>query len=259
MLLLKLGGSVITDKNRLNVVRKRILNRLSKEISMVDDKIIIVHGAGSFGHILAERYRLNDGYSNENQLEGFALTHRNVRILNNIVLDSLTSAGIPSISIPPISFIELDNRKPKQVNLKTFRKTLDGNFIPVTFGDVVFDVSLHFSICSGDLLMILLAKEFKPDRVVFAIDEDGIYSKNPKKYKNARLLTELSRDELSKVATDLTYSDVTGGMEGKLNSIAEIAGMGIDVVVVNGNKRDRVYRALTGRRTKGTIIYGEVA
>ena len=47
-------------------------------------------------------------------------------------------------------------------------------------------------------------------------------------------------------------------MEGKLDSISEIAGMGIDVMVVNGNKRDRIYRALTGRRTKGTIVYGEV-
>jgi isopentenyl phosphate kinase len=101
--------------------------------------------------------------------------------------------------------------------------------------------------------MCTLAKRFKPSRAVFAVDVDGIYTKNPK-YKDAELLARLSSEDVSRVSTDLTYLDVTGGMSGKLKSIAEIARMGIEVVVVNGNKRDRLYRALTGRRTTCTIV-----
>ncbi|HEC81430.1 MAG TPA: isopentenyl phosphate kinase family protein [Thermoplasmatales archaeon] len=257
MILVKLGGSVITDKNRRNTVRRKVLNRLSKEIKKAEKEIIIVHGAGSFGHIYAEKYFLNKGYINGKQKKGFAITHQNVRLLNNIVLESLINAGIPAVSIPPISFVKLKNKKLHHCEESWFKDSLNLGLTPVTFGDVVFDTKLGFNICSGDLLMVALSAKFKPERAVFVIDEEGIYSANPKLEKTAKLLKNLSVEELTKVTTPSnTHADVTGGMMGKIESIKEIAAIGVEVWVVNGNKRDRIYRALTGKKTKSTIIKG---
>lgn len=260
MILVKLGGSVITDKNKPNTVRRRVLNRLSKEIKRTEEDIIVVHGAGSFGHLYAKQYKLNQGYIAPEQRNGFALTHKNVRLLNNIVLESLINAGVPAVSLSPVSFIELSNGKKGHYNMSWFKKALAVGVVPVTFGDVVFDTKLGFSICSGDLLMVALTEEFAPKRAVFVIDEDGIYSANPKVEKTAKLLEKVSSEDLSKIMTKAdVYADVTGGMKGKIESIKEIADMGTEVWVVNGNKRGRTYRALSGKKTVATVISGERA
>jgi len=45
-------------------------------------------------------------------------------------------------------------------------------------------------------------------------------------------------------------------MQGKIEIIKNISQIGIDTVLVNGNKPDRIYKALVGEDTISTIIYG---
>ena len=65
MFIIKLGGSAITDKSKKYSYKKEIMSRLSTEIKKSNKEIILIHGAGSFGHILAEEYDLNSGYKND--------------------------------------------------------------------------------------------------------------------------------------------------------------------------------------------------
>ena len=67
MFIVKLGGSVITDKSRENSFKQEIANRLSREIKNANKKSIIIHGAGSFGHILAKKYNLDQGFKSDEQ------------------------------------------------------------------------------------------------------------------------------------------------------------------------------------------------
>ena len=69
MYIIKLGGSVITDKSKESFFKKEIMNNLSKEIKKANKRCIIIHGAGSFGHILAKKYKLNNGFIHNNQLK----------------------------------------------------------------------------------------------------------------------------------------------------------------------------------------------
>jgi len=56
MYLIKFGGSVITEKsNRDAVFKKSIMDKLAKSLASAGKEYIIVHGAGSFGHVLAIR------------------------------------------------------------------------------------------------------------------------------------------------------------------------------------------------------------
>jgi len=58
MILIKLGGSIITGKAEYRAFNKDTVSRLADEISRSDKDVIIVHGAGSFGHIIAKENHL---------------------------------------------------------------------------------------------------------------------------------------------------------------------------------------------------------
>jgi isopentenyl phosphate kinase len=257
MFIIKFGGSVITDKSKKCCFKQEIVNRLASELKHANKEIILIHGAGSFGHILAKKYKLNDGYRQKKQIEGFALTQAMVQRLNNLVLASLHNYNLPAVSLPPHVFFSLSNHKQSRVDYSIFQRYLDLGFMPVSFGDVALDRKLGFSICSGDLLVQLLAAEFKPEKVIFVFDEDGLYSANPKDDKNATFIEHTTMKELDKFTTQLNaHADVTKGMSGKLYTIKQIASVGIDTILLNGNVHNRLYDTLKGKKVKYTLIKG---
>jgi len=258
MFIIKLGGSVITDKAKDCTFKQKVMDNLSEQIKRAGKEAIIIHGAGSFGHIIAKKYDLNSGYKRLEQIKGFSETHEKVQALNSLVLKSLQSAGLPAVSISPHSTIKLQNHKLERMNYEIFEEYLEKKFMPVTFGDVVLDKTLGFSICSGDLLVQALAKHFKPEKVIFVMDEDGLYTANPKIDNKAKLLEKTTITDFEKLTTSLdSHADVTGGMAGKIENIKKITGLEIDTVLLNGNKADRLYHALVGEETKSTTVIGE--
>ncbi len=258
MIIIKLGGSVITNKTKENTFKTETMDKLAENIKKANKQIIIVHGAGSFGHILAKEYELNQGYKRLEQIKGFSLTHEKVQTLNSLVLKSLQKNDINAVSISPHSILKLNNHEIKTINHNIFKEYLKKNFTPVTFGDVVLDNMLGFSICSGDLLVEVLSKYFKPEKVVFVIDEDGIFTANPKIDKKARLIQKTTLKELETLSTsNNNHADVTGGMAGKIQTIKKIVKKDIKTILVNGNKPDRLYNVLIGEKTISTTIVGE--
>ncbi len=258
MFIIKLGGSVITNKAKACCFKQEIVDRLAGELQHANKKVILIHGAGSFGHILAKQYKLNDGFRQKKQVQGFALTQAMVQRLNNLVLASLHNHGIPAVSIPPHAVLSLSDHKLSRLDYNIFKKYLALGFIPVSFGDVALDNQLGFSICSGDLLVQLLTAEFKPEKVIFVIDEDGLYTANPKTNKNATFLENTTVTELEKLTTSLdAHADVTEGMKGKIHTIKQIAKTGADTIILNGNIHNRLYDTLKGKKVRSTIVYGD--
>jgi len=259
MIIIKIGGSVITDKSKENSFKQKTMDKLSEVIKKSKSEILLVHGAGSYGHILAKKHSLNNGYKNKNQILGFSQTHMMVQKLNTMVLESLQKNGINAVSIPPHSTLILNDHCLDEINYDIFEKYLKTGFTPVCFGDVVLDKKLGFSICSGDLLVEIFAERFKPEKVVFVIDEDGLYTSNPKEDKHAKLLNKTTVEEFQKLTTKIDlHADVTGGMAGKINTIKNISKIGVDTFLVNGNKPDRLYQVLTGQNTLCTHVVGGI-
>jgi len=161
------------------------------------------------------------------------------------------------VSIPPHAILDLDDHKLNKIDYESINNLLKQGFTPVTFGDVVIDKKLGFSICSGDLLIEILSKQFKPEMVIFIIDEEGLYTSNPKTDKNAEFIEETTINNLEELTISMDdHADVTRGMKGKIDSIKNIANHGIDTVILNGNKPDRLFKVLVGEKTKCTKIYG---
>ena len=64
MILIKLGGSVITDKNRPLTARLDVVQRLAYEIAACEEKVVLIHGGGSFGHIKAAEHCIHEPADN---------------------------------------------------------------------------------------------------------------------------------------------------------------------------------------------------
>ena len=258
MFIIKLGGSVITNKAKECCFRQEIVDRLAAELKQANREIILIHGAGSFGHILAKKYRLNDGFKRKEQLKGFSLTQAMVQRLNTLVLTSLHNHEIPAVSIPPHAILSLSNHTLQRVDYTIFKQYLDLGITPVSFGDVALDTQLGFSICSGDLLVQMLAAKFKPEKVIFVLDEDGLYSANPKTNTNATFFEKATVKKLETLTTRLdAHADVTEGMKGKLHTIKRIANDGVDTILLNGNIHNRLRDTLKGKKVRSTIVYGD--
>jgi isopentenyl phosphate kinase len=257
MLLVKLGGSVITDKTRLRTPRRTAIRRLAGELADVGHDLIVVHGAGSFGHILARKHRLNEGGSVLAKRTAAARVQADVRILDGLVLDALIARGLPAVSIPPAAIMSLDDGRVASFERQPFVEFSRAGFTPVTFGDVVRDARRGFSVCSGDVLMLELARIFRPERAVFAADVDGLYTADPKRSPNARLLESVTPDDLTRISfSSASRIDVTGSIEGKVRRMFEIARLAGETLIVNGNVKSRVRDALRGRPVVGTRVAG---
>ncbi len=256
MLLVKLGGSVLTDKARLCTPRKTAIARLTKELAGLGDDLVVVHGAGSYGHVLARKYALN-APDPAGKAKGAARVQRDVRSLDAFVADGLLKAGLAPVVLPPSAVLGLDDGRVASFDFAPFRDYLGQGFTPVTFGDVVRDRTRGVSVASGDILMLELAKTFHPRSVVFAADVDGLYTADPKRAHDARLLLAVAKEDLPAIDFGPAKGpDVTGGIEAKVHRMLEIAAHADETVIVNGNVKNRVRDALRGRIVVGTRVVG---
>lgn len=257
-IILKIGGSVITDKNGELAARTEVINRLADETQKAGvENMIIVHGGGSFGHPVAQKYGIKEGLRDEAQKIGFAETHHVMTVLNGLVMDALVWHDIPAFSVAPSCCVVTENGRIKSFEDTAVKALLKMGLVPVLYGDAVFDVKLGFTVLSGDQLVAYLAEKLGASKIVIGLDTNGLYSADPKVEKNAELYTNLTLSELEEVKFKLggsTATDVTGGMLGKIRELIPAVEQGIPVTMVNAAKLNRVYKALMGEKVEGTII-----
>ncbi len=259
--ILKIGGSVITDKSGELAARTEVINRLSEEIQRANVKnLMIVHGGGSFGHPTAQKYGIKDGLKEEAQKVGFAETHHVMTVLNGLVMDALVWHNIPAVSVTPSSCVITENGRIKFFEDTILKMLLKMGFVPVLYGDATLDEKLGFTVLSGDQIVAHLARKFNACKIVIGVDTDGLCDADPKVNKNAKSYAHLTLEELKKIMPKLgksTAADVTGGMLGKITELVPAIEQGIPVTITNAAKPNRVYKALIGEAVEGTVIEKE--
>ena len=166
---LKIGGSIITDKS--SPIPKAMpdeINRIAGEIAADHDNLIVVHGAGSFGHPLAKQYGLTQQFN----MQGVIKTHRSVKVLNNCMVDALTSFGVPAVPVHPFSSFLLDKGRIYEMLIPHIRTMLEHKFVPVLHGDVAMDVTRGAAIVSGDQIVPYLARKLEAERIGIGSNTD---------------------------------------------------------------------------------------
>ena len=257
MILIKLGGSVITDKAIYRTFRQDTVARLADEIARAGQQVIIVHGAGSFGHIVAKKYALQNGLTDPAvQVPAAARVMCDVRELSSMIVEELLAKNLPAVSVPPGSCYVTEHGKIVIKDEETLRALVNLGLMPVMFGDVTADRTQGVAIVSGDQLIEVLCRMFDPSLVVFVSDIDGLYDRDPKTDRKTRLIGEVTAAKLAEIPAETTVADVTGGIRSKMAAMLRMTNGHWECVLVNGTVPNRLYSLLKGEVVTCTTAKG---
>ena len=258
LIILKLGGSIITYKesqkpkfNHKNL--ERISNEIKHGYNPEKMNLILIHGAGSYGHVIVKKTKIHKGIIKRKQLVDFAETQRLQNELNCIVTKYFINKGLPTIPCQASAFTIMRRGRIYDANANLINNLIQINMIPVLYGVPAYDNNQKCSILSGDQIAPYLAKKLNANKIIHVTNVNGIYTKDPNKFKDAIHIPEINSNnfkEIKKVLTGSLHTDVTGGM---LNKVLELINIGIESQIISGLIPGNIIRALKGENI-GTII-----
>jgi len=280
LVLLKLGGSLITDKTRPYTPRLDKLADLATEIAQALRThphllLILGHGSGSFGHTAAKKYGTKDGLpaplvpaghsphfhrkwgetEGGGYWQGFAEVWYQASTLNRYVIQALHDAGLPAVTFSPLASVWSENDKVATWDLSHIRTALENGLLPVVHGDVIFDRAKGGTILSTEDLFAYLACELRAQRVLLAGLEAAVWADFPARRHRVERVTRESFEEVSRGVGKAAGADVTGGMEAKVRQMLDLVEQvpGLSAQIFSGEPRKNVQRALEGE-ILGTLI-----
>jgi isopentenyl phosphate kinase len=249
----KLGGSLITNKDRALSINLKGLRHVAQAIRKSNlpsgsKKLILVHGGGSFGHYYAKKFGLTTSFS---KIDPFAISKTTGAMLElhtklrNILLEEKVSTE----TIPPSELLNESRTRLSTMGSRRLNDCFANDLIPISYGNVDLS-SKGASILSGDTICEAVAKSLPVERLVFAMDVDGIYAD---KGLRGSIISRL-RNENQFTSKSRKY-DVTGGIARKVSLGFRLAKHGVHVFFVNGEKGDRLLNILVGKSdAKATSI-----
>jgi isopentenyl phosphate kinase len=253
LVFLKLGGSLITDKDQPLTTRPGVLTRLADEISSARSirpglPLLLGHGSGSFGHTAAMKHRTRQGVRTPAEWLGFAEVWKDARALNQLVVEALQEKGLPVIAFPPSAAVTARDGRLLRWDIAPIQAALAAGLIPLVNGDTVFDEIRGGTILSTEDLFLFLAGQLHPRRILLAGIEAGIWEDFPAR---TRLVQAITADNYPRLLEKIHGSDsvdVTGGMLEKVRSMIQIAGKepGFQALVFSGLEPGNVREALLG-------------
>ena len=274
LVFLKLGGSLITDKTKPYTPRLDVMADLAFQINMAlqtrpNLRLVLGHGAGSFGHVPAREYHTRDGLppketplthrkrdeTDENYWKGFAEVWYQAEMLNRYVMDALHKADVRAMTLPPSASVISSNGNVTAWDTTTIRMSLSAGIVPVIHGDVVFDEIRGGTILSTEDLFMHLTRALHPDRILLAGLEKAVWADFPARTKKIEKITSQNYERVSAGVGKADGADVTGGMESKVKQMLELAKESSvqSVQIFSGEEPGNIAKALSGE-TMGTLI-----
>jgi len=244
--ILKIGGSILTDKSRELSSRPDEISRIAGEIATCPEDLVLVHGAGSFGHIPARRYALPQEFNRQ----GLRVTHASVARLCEMIVEALGHSGVECLPVHPLSALMLRDGRIEKFFLEPIKEMVKDGIVPVLHGDVAMDATRGAAIVSGDQIVAYLATALEAELVAVGSNVDGVMV-------FGQPLPRICRDDLKKFESSIGASagvDVTGGMRGKLLELLDLADRGTESVIFHAGRDGNIIRALQGEDVGTRIV-----
>lgn len=261
--LVKLGGSLITDKRRPEVARDAVLERLGREVAAaaaaLPEGLIVGHGAGSFGHVAAARGGVAAGITGAAGRVAASRTQDAAGRLHRRVVSALLAGGASPFSLAPGSFLVADTGRPVRVGLDPLLEALELGFLPVVFGDVVLDRRRGAAICSTETvfrtLVTRLARHgWRTVRVVWLGETEGIRDLAGRTFPR---IDAGNAARAFRAVGGAAGTDATGGMRHRLEAARALARLGVESWIVDGRQPGLLGRALAGQEVPGTRVLAD--
>ncbi|MHB1293396.1 MAG: isopentenyl phosphate kinase [Anaerolineae bacterium] len=263
LVFLKLGGSLITDKQRAETLRQAIIVRAAREIAAAlkarpDLRLVLGHGSGSFGHFSAAKYGVHQG--NLQDWRGYAETASAAQRLNRLVVDTLLAEGVPAVSLQPSASALCEAGALRQMAYEPAEALLSHGLVPTVYGDVALDSVQGCTIISTEQIFVYLARRLKPQRIIMVGEVAGVYSGDPKRATIVRLIPEINAGNYAEVERLTTASfgvDVTGGMLTKVRDLFALVMEQSETTVriITGQRNGLIERVLVDPQvSEGTLL-----
>jgi isopentenyl phosphate kinase len=259
LILVKLGGSLITNKAKPFTKRPAAISRLADEIHQARQQlkklIIVGHGGGSYPHVPAKKFKTNQGLVGENSCQGIAEVQDAASRLNRIIVKAFLKSGEKAVSFNPSSFLIAQNREIKTSFLTSLEKALDFGMLPIVYGDVAFDSEIGCCILSTEMIFNHLVKKlrtkFKIEKIICAGTTNGVYGS---KGKVVSIVSPSRFNQLKRHLGGSEGIDVTGGMVHKVAEALKLTKLGIKTLIIDGQKKNNLKKAILGQPVLGTQI-----
>lgn len=228
--IIKLGGSFITDKSKPYAINHEAIRSACKQIAHCLEqgnleRLIIVHGVGSYGHPPVLKHKLHLGYQHPDQLMAMTATQHKVNELRMTLMGEMLQAGIPAFLTHASSLFTADKMKITAGFTDAISGYLRLGMVPIIGGDMLADHTMGFSVGSGDQIAVYLAEQFHADRIIFVSDVNGVFQADPKHHPDTPVIPRINLNQLPEILEKLNEKksrDASGGMAGKLKSMARI-------------------------------------
>lgn len=274
LVFLKLGGSLITDKTKPYTPLLDVIDDLALQIKTAlqthpDLRVLVGHGAGSFGHVPASEYKTRDGLppqatplvyrrrddTQNNYWKGFAEVWYQASTLNRFVMEAFHKADLRAIALPPSSSVISSDGKVSVWDTTPIRMALAADIVPIVFGDTVFDEVRGGTILSTEDLFMYLTDALHPDRILLAGLEAAVWEDFPARTRKIEKITPALFNEIKSGIGKSAAADVTGGMESKVKQMLELVEKhpNLTVQIFSSDEPGNLARALGGE-TLGTVI-----
>ncbi len=227
VLFLKLGGSLLTDKTAIEMVRLDVLTRLAQEIVAAQQqqpalRLLLGHGSGSFGHVAAARYGTRNGVATAVQWHGFAQVGAAAARLNRLLVEALLAAGVPAIAMQPSASAVCAGGQIEQMATRPLLAALHAGLMPVIYGDVAFDAQQGGTIISTEEILTYLAGALPqpPAWLLLAGETPGVLDAEG---ALVPLITPANFAAIRPALHGSRGTDVTGGMATKVQQMLSLA------------------------------------
>ena len=231
IIVIKIGSSLLVDENKK--IRKKWLTSFARDIKKLKSKgkkVIIV----SSGAIALGCKKMNFSKTNLKLDKSQAIASVGQIELMNLFSQTFSKYKL-NISQILLTLDDTEERR-RSINAKrTFENLFQLNYIPiVNENDTIATSEIKYG--DNDRLASRVAQITNADTLILLSDVDGLFTKNPKLFKDAKLIKEVS--DLNKDIKNISIKGMTklgrGGMNTKIEA-AKICNLaGCNMIIANG-------------------------
>ena len=231
IIVIKIGSSLLIDDNKK--IRKKWLTGFAKDIHELikqNKKIIIV----SSGAIAMGCKKLNLSKKNLKLDKSQAVASIGQIELMNLFSEIFIKSKI-NISQILLTLEDTEQRRRALNAKRTFDNLFQLGFVPiVNENDSIATTEIKYG--DNDRLASRVAQISGADSLILLSDVDGLYTQNPKIYKNAKLLKEIKNidSSIEKISTKSISEHGTGGMKTKIDAAKVCQLSGCQMAIANG-------------------------
>lgn len=254
LVVIKMGGSLITDKARPRTFQKPHVERIAREIKELKATgidFLLGTGAGSFGHFSAHQYGLRTGAQTPEEFYGMCITHNATQRLSSLVADEFTKRKVAVFTVSPSSMITCQDGITLEVAISPIQNLLGSGVVPLVHGDTITDTVRGTTILSTEKVLNEYVKCLRSDyakiSVIYLLDSDGLLDKEGNQLPRFALADKL-------YVHGSHAHDVTGGIEGKVKSARKALEHADAVYLASGMMPGAIGQILDGKPVGTQIV-----